>query len=201
MKIAIFGLGYVGLTAAACLTSEGHWVFGVDVSEQKVKEINAGRSPISEPGLHDLLAKAIANDLLSCSTDGLERLNECDMAIVCVGTPSGADGSHNMSYIAEVSRQIATTIDPGRQVPLTVVYRSTIRPGTIEELIFPIFETTLGEKVGAVELVYNPEFLREATAIKDYFHPPKIVIGTADGRPNPRMDVLNKKFGCADFLY
>ena len=114
------------------------------------------------------------------------------MAIVCVGTPSGPDGSHNMTYIAEVSRQIATSIDPLRKKPLTVVYRSTIRPGTVEDLIHPIFETTLGDNIGAIELVYNPEFLREATAINDYFNPPKIVIGTIDGAPNANMDELNK---------
>jgi GDP-mannose 6-dehydrogenase len=192
MKIAIYGLGYVGLTAAACLTSEGHWVLGVDVSEHKVKEANSGKSPIQEPGIEDLLSRAVAGGLLHCATDGSQQINECDMAIVCVGTPSGVDGSHNMTYIAEVSRQIAASVDPKREVPLTVVYRSTIRPGTIEELIRPIFESTLGKDFSCIELVYNPEFLREAYAIKDYFHPPKIVIGTADGLPNPRMEELNK---------
>ncbi|MGO9392762.1 MAG: nucleotide sugar dehydrogenase, partial [Rhodoblastus sp.] len=164
MKIAIYGLGYVGLTAAACLTSEGHSVLGVDISEHKVKEANSGRSPIQEPGLEDLLAKAVAGGLLHCATDGSRQLGECDMAIVCVGTPSGVDGSHNMTYIAEVSRQIAASVDPRREVPLTVVYRSTIRPGTIEELIRPIFESTLGKDFRSIELVYNPEFLREAYA-------------------------------------
>ncbi|WP_294541816.1 nucleotide sugar dehydrogenase [uncultured Rhodoblastus sp.] len=192
MKIAIYGLGYVGLTAAACLTSEGHWVLGVDVSERKVKEANSGKSPIQEPGLEDLLSKAVAGGLLHCTTDGSQQLNQCDLAIVCVGTPSGVDGSHNMTYIAEVSRQIATAVDPKRQTPLTVVYRSTIRPGTIEELIKPIFESTLGKNFSCIELVYNPEFLREAYAINDYFNPPKIVIGTVDSLPNPRMEELNK---------
>jgi len=192
MKIAIFGLGYVGLTAAGCLTSQGHWVFGVDVIEQKVKETNAGKSPITEPGLEELLSKAVASNLIYCSTDCAEKLNECDIAIVCVGTPSAPDGSHNMTHIFEVTRQIATTINPKREKPLTVVYRSTIRPGTIEELILPIFETILGDGLRAVEVVYNPEFLREANAIHDYFHPPKIVVGTADGLPNKMMDELHE---------
>ncbi len=192
MKIAIYGLGYVGLTSAACLTSEGHYVIGVDVSEDKVREINAGKSPIYEPGLQDLLVSAVNDGRLICTTNGAGKTNDCDMAIVCVGTPSGSDGSHNMSYIAEVSRQIASSVDRKRNVPLTVVYRSTIRPGTINELILPIFSAILGDDIGAIELVYNPEFLREATAIKDYFNPPKIVIGTIDGAINPRMEELNK---------
>ena len=191
MKIAIFGLGYVGLTAAACLTSQGHSVFGVDISEQKVRETNAGRSPIVEPGLQELLSKGAQSKLLYCATDCREKLNECDMAIVCVGTPSAPDGSHNMGHIAEVTRQIAGALNTKREQPLTVVYRSTMRPGSIEELILPIFSTILANELSAVEIVYNPEFLREATAIHDYFNPPKIVIGTADGQPNNRMDELN----------
>lgn len=120
------------------------------------------------------------------------ELEQCDIAIVCVGTPSAADGSHNMSFIAEVSRQIATSLRSGRTVPLTVVYRSTIRPGTIDELIQPIFKFVLGDKVDAVELVYNPEFLRESTAIEDYFDPPKIVVGTADGEHCARLEQMNE---------
>ena len=192
MKIAIYGLGYVGLTSAGCLTSEGHHVVGVDVSEDKVREINSGKSPIFEPGLQDLLLSAVNEGRLVCTTNGAQNTSDCDMAIVCVGTPSGSDGSHNMSYIAQVSRQIASSVDRNRKVPLTVVYRSTIRPGTINELILPIFSSVLGDDIGVVELVYNPEFLREATAIKDYFNPPKIVIGTIDGKINPRMEELNK---------
>ncbi|HEY8380521.1 MAG TPA: nucleotide sugar dehydrogenase [Microvirga sp.] len=192
MRIAVFGLGYVGLTAAGCLTKDGHSVLGVDVSEQKVKQIGQGISPIAEPGLEDLLRDAIAKGTLECTTDARGRLGDCDMAIVCVGTPSGADGSHNMTFIAEVSRQIAAAIEPGRPSPLTVVYRSTVRPGTIEHLVRPIFRFALGPRIGDVELVYNPEFLRESVAIRDYFNPPKIVVGTADGKPCARIDELNR---------
>lgn len=192
MKIAIYGLGYVGLTSAGCLTKEGHQVIGLEISEEKVAAVNAGNSPIKEPGLQELLLAATREGRLICTTNGGDMVRDCDIAIVCVGTPSSADGSHNMSYIAEVSRQIATTVDRTRKTPLTVLFRSTIRPGTIEELIEPIFRTLLGDDSRAIELVYNPEFLREATAIKDYFDPPKIVIGTADGKPNERMDELYK---------
>ncbi|QGM99230.1 nucleotide sugar dehydrogenase [Methylocystis parvus] len=193
MKISIFGLGYVGLTAAACITEQGHTVYGFDVSEAKVAQISAGLSPIKEPGVEEIIGRATKNGLLRVWSAVEDRVSECDMAIVCVGTPSGPDGAHNMSDIAEVSRQIAASIHAKiREAPLTVVYRSTFRPGTIEELIAPIFRSILGEDHLAVELVYNPEFLREAVAVHDYFHPPKIVVGTFDGGPNVRMDELHK---------
>ncbi|MFE1601535.1 nucleotide sugar dehydrogenase [Methylobacterium sp. ID0610] len=199
MKIAVYGLGYVGLTAAACLAKDGHDVLGVDVSADKVAKTNGGISHIAEPGLEDLLKQAVAQGRLHCTNQPDEQINDCDMAIVCVGTPSRPDGSHNMGYIAEVSRQIAAAVNPERRTPLTVVYRSTIRPGTIEGLIAPIFEAALGAGSSAFELVYNPEFLREAVAIKDFFNPPKIVIGTHDGKANARMDEMNKNLDAPVF--
>ena len=191
MKIAVFGLGYVGLTAAVCLARDGHEVLGVDVRADKVRQIAAGETPIKEPGVEALLHAALDRRLLRCTTDAGRELASCDMAIVCVGTPSGADGAHNMTYIADVSRQIATGLRAPRSRPIVVVYRSTIRPGTIEDLISPIFRAVLGPQERNVEIVYNPEFLRESVAIQDYFEPPKIVIGTRDGAPCPLMDELN----------
>jgi GDP-mannose 6-dehydrogenase len=191
MKIAIYGLGYVGLTAAGCLTRQGHSVLGIDVNREKVSQLNAGVSPITEPGLDPLLASAVADGRLEAVQNPEGRLAECDMAFVCVGTPSAPDGSHNLSYIAEVSRQIAVGVDRDRVHPLVVVYRSTVRPGTMDSLIQPIFHSVLGERMDLVELVYNPEFLRESLAIQDFFAPPKIVVGTADGRPCARLDLLN----------
>ena len=199
MKIAIFGLGYVGLTAAACLTREGHEVVGVDVSDEKIAAVNAGKSPIAEPGVGELIAAAVQNGLLQATKNAAPHLNSCQIAFVCVGTPSAPDGSHNMTYIAEVSRQIAANLDPQRPDALTVVYRSTMRPGTIEELIEPIFEQHLSPESRKVELVYCPEFMRESVAIDDYFHPPKIVIGTRDGSPCQRLDELNARIEAPRF--
>jgi GDP-mannose 6-dehydrogenase len=192
MRIAIYGLGYVGLTAAGCLAKQGHSILGIDVNEDKVTQINAGRSPITEPGLEELLTAAVDAGRLEAAQHAGGRLAECDMALVCVGTPSAPDGSHNMSFIAEVSRQIAAGVNRDRREPLTVVYRSTIRPGTIETLIEPIFRSVLGGEVGVIELVYNPEFLRESVGVKDFFSPSKIVVGTADGRPSARMEAMNE---------
>lgn len=200
MKIVIFGLGYVGFTAACCIASEGHEVVGIDVSGKKVSAINAGQSPIVEPGIDALLREGLEAGRITASTAIDGHLQDADLAVVCVGTPSAADGSHNMAYIADVSRQIATALDASRTKPLTVAYRSTIRPGSTEELIHPIFKGVLGDTTDdLVELVYNPEFLRESTAIKDYFEPPKIVVGTRDGKPNAAMETLNRNIEAPTF--
>lgn len=192
LKIAILGLGYVGCTAAGCIASQGHHVLGIDVSAAKVEMLNAGKSPVYEPGLDDLIATARTDGLLEATTEIGDKLDDCDIAIVCVGTPSGVDGAHNMSYIVQVTRAIAASIKPDRTKPLTVVYRSTMRPGTTEQMILPIFRSLLGEASDRlIELVYNPEFLREATAIDDYFNPPKIVLGTIDGVPSEKMVALH----------
>ena len=193
MRIAVYGLGYVGVTAAACLANEGHEVIGVDVNETKVREINEGRSPIVEPQIGEMIAEAVAERRLRATASGAEILNLCDVAMICVGTPSAVSGAHNLSHIAEVSRQVARSISPNRQTRLTVVYRSTIRPGTTENVILPLFRAALGERMSNVEIVYNPEFLREATAVFDYYAPPKIVIGTIDGLANAHLDTLYQK--------
>jgi len=202
MKVVIFGLGYVGFTAACCIASEGHSVVGIDVSPKKVEAIRAGRAPIVEPGVEEMLKDGLARGLIDAATEIGDHLADADLAIVCVGTPSGPDGSHNMAYIADVSRQIAQALKGvPRSAPLAVAYRSTIRPGSIEELIGPIFRAVLGAATDTqVELVYNPEFLRESSAVKDYFEPPKIVIGTRDGQPNPAMTELNRNITAPTFV-
>lgn len=199
MKIAVFGLGYVGMTAAACLAKQGHEVVGIDVSDEKVAIVNAGKSPITEPGLDELVARGVRKGLLSAIKDASQHLDSCDMAIVCVGTPSAPDGSHNMSYVVEVSHQIVESIGPDRATPLTVVFRSTMRPSTIEELVLPIFEDALRDRIDLVELVYNPEFLRESVAIQDFFNPPKIVIGTKGGERCAALDELNARIDAPVF--
>ena len=192
MKIAIFGLGYVGFTAACCMSAQGHSVLGIDVNARKVADILAGISPILEPGVDAMLAEGLRCGLIDAACEAGARLGDCDMAIVCVGTPSSADGSHDMRYIVQVTEQIALAVGrAARARPLTVLYRSTIRPGTMEDMVRPIFEAALGAATDAlVELVYNPEFLREATAVADYFAPPKIVVGTRDGSGSDTVSAL-----------
>ncbi len=202
MKISIFGLGYVGFTAACCLASQGHSVVGVDVSQIKIDEINAGLPPFEEPGLLEILREQRNAKRLIATQSVEDALREASIAIVCVGTPSGPDGAHDMRYIIDVSRQIALALSHmvGSQ-KLTVVYRSTMRPGSIRKLIMPIFQAMLGENwQERAELVYNPEFLREAQAVSDFFHPPKIVIGTFDGQPNQAMSDLNTGITAPTFV-
>lgn len=189
MNIAIFGLGYVGLTSAGCLVKLGHSIVGFDTNEDKCKLINSGSSPIYEPGLEDLLSIGLREKRFAAFSRPAGQLDDCDLALVCVGTPSHASGAHNMTFIAEVSRQIAQ-LAKGRTRPLTVAYRSTVRPGTMEELVAPFFTDANGYANPSVEIVYNPEFLRESSAIEDFFTPPKIVIGTADGKPSAVMEAL-----------
>lgn len=194
LKIVVFGMGYVGLTSSACALKQGHSIVGIDVSREKVRALKEGKSPIYEPGLAELLFEGFSEGKLTAQEDPGTALQDADLAIVCVGTPSLPEGAHNMSYIASVSQEIARALrDHGRTVnaPLTVAYRSTVRPGTMEELVWPILIQVLGDAAkDLVTLAYNPEFLRESTAIQDYFEPPKIVVGTADGQPNAVLDKL-----------
>lgn len=200
MKVAIFGLGYVGFTSMCCIASQGHHVVGFDVNPRKVNEIRQGISPITEPRVEDMLREALAAGRIAADTKIGDHLADCDLAIVCVGTPSAADGSHNMGFIADVTLQIANAVPATRDRPLVVAYRSTFRPGTIDELVAPIFAQALGADAGRlVELVYNPEFLREGSAVADFYAPPKIVIGTRDGQPNAVMEALNQGISARTF--
>jgi GDP-mannose 6-dehydrogenase len=200
MDIVILGIGYVGLTAACCITREGHSVTGIDVSHDKVAAMQAGIPPIIEPQIRELMSEALAAGRLKAQTEIGNSLEQADIAIVCVGTPSGPDGSHNMRYIVDVTRQIADSLPEGRDKILTVAYRSTFRPGTVEELVIPIFETQLGpDWQNRVEIVYNPEFLREGSAVEDYFAPPKIVVGTHDAQPSANMDALHEGIDAPTF--
>ncbi|GJF14789.1 GDP-mannose 6-dehydrogenase [Mycolicibacterium cyprinidarum] len=199
MKIAILGLGYVGITAAACLASQGHEVIGIDPNETKVTAIMNGRSPINEPGVEDLITQARDQGLLTASTTLTSEVAGCELVIVCVGTPSAVDGSHVMTHIAEVSRQLAELVKANPDSHLTIAYRSTIRPGSIEDLIQPILCSVLEDESSRIELVYYPEFLRESSAIKDFFAPPKIVVGTATGEPCAPIDKINEGLDAPTF--
>lgn len=191
MKVALFGMGYVGLTAACCIASEGHSVVGVETSVAKSRSIGRGLTPFQEPGLQELLTKVHGNGLLKVTGSVSTALDGAMLAIVCVGTPTSRGGTLEMGSAIEATRQIAGSLAerPGPQ--LTVAYRSTMQPGSMSDVISPIFADVLGpEWETRVELVYNPEFMREASAIADYFHPPKIIIGTRNATPSANMGEL-----------
>lgn len=180
MKISVFGIGYVGAVASACLVETGHEVVACDVSEVKVKCIQEGRSPIVENGLPELIAKGVASGRLTATTDCRKAVEDTDMSLICVGTPSRADGSLNLDYVVALCEQIGDVLKDKKGFHI-VVNRSTVVPGTIMNVIRPALEKTSGKKAGVdFGLGNNPEFLRESTAVEDYFHPTQIVVGATD---------------------
>jgi len=178
MKVTVFGLGYVGCVTAACLAKAGHRVFGVDVSQDKVDMINAGRAPIVEAGLGELLAEVVGAGRLSATTDGSAAVRETDVALICVGTPGLGYGRPDVTAIDRVGQQIGTALE-GRDRTFTVVLRSTVLPGTTERVLQPaIMNGSRG--TARVKMAMNPEFMREGTSLHDFEFPPLIVVGCAD---------------------
>lgn len=179
-NIAILGLGYVGTTTAACLVKDGHTILGVDINPEKVEAIGQGRSPVVEPEVESLLRQGVEAGLIRSAIKIDPDIDSLDLVIICVGTPSRADGKLDLTHLLEVIRQLGQAIrarDAGRP-PLLLVVRSTIPPGTMDHLVLPVLQHITGEAPGRRwELAFNPEFLRESTAVHDYFSPPKIVIG------------------------
>jgi GDP-mannose 6-dehydrogenase len=168
VPVSVFGLGYVGCVSAACFAAEGRRVIGVDVSQAKVDQINAGRSTIVEDGIADMVATVVGDGRLSATTDVRAAVLGSEISLVCVGTPSRANGSIDLTYILRVSQQIGSALREKRSWH-TVVIRSTVTPGTIDTLVIPAIEAASGLKHGQdFAVCSNPEFLREGTSIKDF---------------------------------
>ena len=182
MKIAVFGLGYVGVVSAACLVRDGHDVLGVDPNAVKVGFLRQGKSPIVEPGLDELIAAAATAGRLSAGSDPAAAVAQCDVLMVCVGTPGQANGSLDLSFVRRVVQQIGEQL-AGAAAYKVVVIRSTLLPGSMQSVVIPILEESSRRKAGQdFGVCINPEFLREGSAIYDYDHPPKTVIGASDER-------------------
>ena len=195
-RIVVFGIGYVGVVSAACLARDGHQVIAVDVDPGKVAAINAGLSPIVEHGLPDLIAEVVANGNLTATLDAAAAVRASDASFVCVGTPSAADGSIGLTYVQDVCRAIAEAL-PGKDGFHSVIVRSTIVPGTMEKVCIPILEEFSGMKAGeGFGVGYYPEFLRESTAIQDYYDPGLIVFGALDAPTGALLTALNKDLPC-----
>lgn len=182
INISIFGLGYVGVVAAGCLAGEGHTVIGVDPNSTKVDLINRGVSPIVEKDIGDLIAKAVEQGRLSATSNVREAVLKSDLSFICVGTPSQINGALDLSYVRKVCEEIGQALQEKNEYHV-VVARSTMLPGTMREVVIPTLEEASGKVAGIdFSVCNNPEFLREGTAVFDYKHPPKTVIGETDKR-------------------
>ena len=191
MKISVLGLGYVGAVSSACLAKEGHEVVGVDPQQSKVDLINHARSPIIEKDLGEIIAEQVSSGRLRATTDVSDAVRRTDLSLICVGTPSLGNGHIDLKYVRRVCEQIGQGLREHRGH--TVVVRSTLLPGTMKGTVIPALEASSGLKAGRdFGLAINPEFLREGTAVHDYFHPPKTVIGEIDKGSG---DVVAKLYG------
>jgi GDP-mannose 6-dehydrogenase len=180
--ISVFGLGYVGCVSAACFAKEGFNVIGVDTSSAKVELVNDGRSTVVEEGIGELVFAMRQAGRLSATTDSLTAVRDTEVSLICVGTPSLSNGSLDLSYIVRVCQDIGNALR-SKSGFHTIVIRSTVLPGTIDETIVPELERASGRTVGdGFGVVSNPEFLREGSSIRDFYEPPFTLIGADDER-------------------
>ncbi|MFY9561002.1 MAG: UDP-glucose/GDP-mannose dehydrogenase family protein [Terriglobales bacterium] len=180
LSVSIFGLGYVGSVSAACFASMGHKVIGVDVSRAKVEMLDSGRTPIVEARMSELVAEANQACRLHATTDATDAVLNSDVSFVCVGTPSLKNGKLDLSHIGNVAKEIGVAIRQ-KKGPHVFVLRSTVLPGTTENVVLPILEKESGKRRGQdFTVCYNPEFMREGSAVADFLNPPYTILGASD---------------------
>jgi GDP-mannose 6-dehydrogenase len=190
LRISIFGLGYVGTVSCGCLAYAGHEVFGVDPIGTKVQLINAGKSPVVEANIGEIIAAVVKTGRLRATQDQDQAIHETDLSFVCVGTPSQINGNLDVTYVRRVCEQIGQALK-NKTTRHTIVIRSTILPGTMHGLVIPVLEESSGKKAGLdFGVCNNPEFLREGSAVTDFNFPPKIVIGELDSASGDMLATL-----------
>ncbi|WP_433250294.1 nucleotide sugar dehydrogenase [Streptosporangium sp. CA-135522] len=190
MRISVFGLGYVGCVSAACLAASGHEVIGVDVNPTKIDLITRGQAPVVEERIGELTAEVVRSGALRATTDVAEAINGTEISLICVGTPSAPNGSLSTAYLERVAEQIGQEL-AGKSERHTIVFRSTMLPGTCTDLLIPILERASGLRAGTgFGVAVNPEFLREGTSVRDFFEPPKTVIGEVDAESGDAVAAL-----------
>ena len=196
MKVAVFGLGYVGTVTAACLAANGHDVWGVDPDALRVAEVSAGRSPVVEPGLEAVLAATISSGNLHATVSPVDALENADASLLCVGTRSTTSGETNLTDVYAVLEDLIQPLSSSMPASAfhAVVIRSTVPPGTIEDMT-AILEATFQHSGPDVAVAMCPEFLREGTAMADFFSPPYTVIGSLDLRA---IDAVSRLFSFLD---
>lgn len=188
--VSVFGLGYVGCVSAVCLAARGHRVVGVDVNQEKIDALAQGNSPVVEEQLGELAAEAVATGHLTVTADTAAAIADSDLSLVCVGTPSAHGGGLSTQYLEQVTQAIGTAL-ADKDSWHTVVYRSTMVPGTCEGLLIPRLESASGKRAGVdFGVCVNPEFLREGTSVRDFFSPPKTVVGQTDCRSGRSVAAL-----------
>ncbi|WP_299094517.1 UDP-glucose/GDP-mannose dehydrogenase family protein [uncultured Metabacillus sp.] len=189
MKIAVVGTGYVGLVTGTCLSEIGHHVTCIDIDQVKVNKMREGISPIYEPGLDELMKKNIQENRLFFTTNHDEGFHEADVIYIAVGTPEKADGSANLTFVEQVAKDIAAHV----KKDVVVVTKSTVPVGT-NDWIKSVIEQHLVHPV-KVDVVSNPEFLREGSAIYDSFNGDRIVVGAENEAAAAMIEEINKPFG------
>jgi len=195
MKIAIFGLGYVGSVSAACLAKVGHDVLGVDVDPNKLDLVRQGKSPVTEPDLDEVLAQAVHAGRLRVTNDTARAVQESELSLVCVGTPSRRNGSLESTFLERVVEEIGQALAPHTDYHVVAI-RSTLLPGVLESKLIPLLERASGRRVGVdLGVCVNPEFLREGSAIRDFENPPFTIVGESDARAG---DMLLKVYAHLD---
>lgn len=191
LRILVWGLGYVGSVTASCLAHLGHEVIGVEPNLTKVGMLNAGHSPVKEPGLDSVVSKTVAEGRLRAVPDGIALLPCTDISLICVGTPSEPDGSLMLDYVRKVAADIGAGLRLSTQYHV-IALRSTVFPGTTRNILGKILEEESGRKAGKdFGLVMNPEFMRETSAVEDFRVPPFTAIGELDSRSG---DVLEEMY-------
>jgi len=198
MKISIIGSGYVGMVTGTCFAELGNEVTFLDIDAQKIAIIDAGRTPIYEEGLEKLLQNNSSR--ISATTDYGEAIQNTDITFICVGTPSDERGAIDLAYIESACRQLGAELR-NKPEPHTVIVKSTVLPGTTENVVRPVLEAASGKEAFVdFGLGTNPEFLREGIAVRDFMHPDRIVLGVRDTRTEAVLEELYAGFSCPKLI-
>lgn len=192
MNISIFGLGYVGAVSLACLARDGHSVIGVDIEPTKLALIREGKTPVVEEGMVDLMRSVVESGRVVVTDDVAHAIENSTLSLICVGTPSAANGSQDQGAMLRLAKDIGRALR-SKSSGHTIVFRSTLVPGSVEDVLRPIVEQESGKKDGVdFHLCFQPEFLREGSSIKDYDNPPFTIVGANAEEP---VAVLRSLFG------
>lgn len=190
MNISIFGLGYVGAVSLACLARDGNQVIGVDIDPVKLELIKSGQSPVIEEGMPELMAAMAASGRVSVSQDVQQAIDDSDVSFICVGTPSQANGSQDQSAVLRLAEQLGKAL-ASKTSRHTIVFRSTLLPGTVEGSLRSLLEQHSGKQDGVnFDICFQPEFLREGSSIKDYDNPPFTIVGANNEAAHQQMQKL-----------